>query len=627
MKTESFKINAKLVNWFETFSIFGAALVVIFGLLTGAGWVFDVDFLKRPLPDDGLVYGSMSIAFVLSGIGILCVGAQDKRVWLIGRSLGIVVALAGAMTFTEDIACLDLGLNCTIYQPQPDSRGLTFPGPMGPNVAFAFLLLGLSIASFNWKLREKYIFQYLAVASGALSAMALIGHSCGASYLCTLVGCIKMPLSASFALLFLSTSVLFAIPRLGIVEIFVKDGLGGRIARRAACFAAIVPVLLWLNKSGQDAQLYDAAFGWTVFAVVTIILAVICIAGSAEKIHAVEAAHSEAQQELERVTKSLPASRRTTFRNICLSCDKEFPHETESCPDCGSELDRVAQDVLVGSIFAEKYEMLELLGCGGMSSVYKAKHTVIGRVYAIKLMLAQASSNLRALKRFHIEAKAASQLSHPNLIAIHDFGFSSQGDPYLVMDFADGVSLGRIIYEEDRLTPDRVIKLFIPICEGLAEAHKHNVIHRDLKPENIMIVSDAEGGEKPVIVDFGLAKEQAEDTSDKLTKTGEVFGTPFYMSPEQCLGEKADTRADIYALGCIMYECLTGHPPFESEVPFAIMKMHVTQAPAPFAPDLGVPQWLEELVMACLRKERESRPASMQEIRDGLVLANSGAPV
>lgn len=306
------------------------------------------------------------------------------------------------------------------------------------------------------------------------------------------------------------------------------------------------------------------------------------------------------------------------LKNVCLDCLNEFPDFMEVCPDDGSPLSKLADNRMIGTVIADRYEILSVLGSGGMSSIYKAKHLELGKMFAIKIIHDHLASDLTMVKRFRQEAKAVSQLSHPNIVSVQDFGITTDGQPYLVMDFLDGIDLRTLTGAPMQL--HHAVPVFLQICEGLAHAHEHQVIHRDLKPDNIMMVQEPTGV-KAKIVDFGLAKTTK--TTQKLTRTGDVFGSPHYMSPEHCLGEPLDHRTDIYSLGCIMYECMTGYPPFDAESPLQVINKHVHESPPPIAPELGVPEWLEREIFRALEKNKERRHESAADLCNALTAGSA----
>jgi len=274
----------------------------------------------------------------------------------------------------------------------------------------------------------------------------------------------------------------------------------------------------------------------------------------------------------------------------------------------------------IGTIFAEKFEILSVLGQGGMSVVYKARHTLTERIVAIKLL---SSYDMPSLKRFQQEAKLACTLSHPYVISVFDFGVSADGQPFLVMDYLEGVTLAESIKTEGAMAVGRALGFFIQGCDALAYVHRREVLHRDLKPGNFMITRDHEEHEVLKLVDFGIAKYLSPDAEVlDLTRTGEVFGSPLYMSPEQCLGRKLDARADIYSMGCVMYEVLTSVPPLVGANAIDTLHKHIYEDPEPFSdarflPET-VPPHLENIIFKALSRELDARYQTMQEMLNDL---------
>ena len=307
---------------------------------------------------------------------------------------------------------------------------------------------------------------------------------------------------------------------------------------------------------------------------------------------------------------------------ICRKCGKQYSGADAVCPDDGMKLTKRQPDSLIGTIFAGKYEIQAQLGQGGMSIVYKARHRFINRPEAIKLLLETQGDDPNAFQRFQQEAELASTLSHQNIVSIHDFGFTDSGQPYFVMDCLEGQSLEDIILREGRVSVPRAIDIFRQICDGLEHAHKRGIIHRDLKPSNIVLIKEEDGSETAKIVDFGVAKAHQQTDRMRLTQTGQVMGSPVYMSPEQCQDFPLDQRSDIYSLGCLMYETLTGSPPFSAGSFFDLACLHVAQKPPPFAqkaPEAEIPAALESVVAKCLEKKSDDRFQSVEQVRQKLL--------
>jgi tRNA A-37 threonylcarbamoyl transferase component Bud32/tetratricopeptide (TPR) repeat protein len=284
-------------------------------------------------------------------------------------------------------------------------------------------------------------------------------------------------------------------------------------------------------------------------------------------------------------------------------------------------------DAYVGKTIGDRYEVLEVVGKGGMGVVYKVRHKQLHKFLALKMLPSKNGLDRDQVARFDAEAKAASGLNHPNLAGIHDYGTTDDGSPYLVMDFVEGSSLAQRIASSVALTQEDVLKLFIQVCDGLDYAHRKRIIHRDIKPSNMMIAGSAD---KPVacIVDFGIAKEvRTDENTNGLTQTGMLIGSPQYMSPEQWSGQKADSRTDIYALGCALFEALTGQPPFSGNGPMQLMYKHINERPPLFktvAKDRNISSSLERVVMQMLEKEPDNRYQSAADVKRDLELISQG---
>ena len=269
-----------------------------------------------------------------------------------------------------------------------------------------------------------------------------------------------------------------------------------------------------------------------------------------------------------------------------------------------------------GQVIAEHYKVLSLLGSGGMGAVYLVEDSRDSNKYALKTILATDASD-RNLQRFKRESEATSRLNHPNLVRIFDSGFISDGQPYFVMEFIEGKDLSTVMKEEGALPLDRVLEHFITICNAITYAHAQGVVHRDLKPSNVMI---ADGVIK--ILDFGIAKIFSDATQfNTVTRSGEVIGSPSYMSPEQCLGRPVDLRSDVYSIGCMLYECLVGTPPFIGETALATMLKHQSEKPLSLKEaSLGgsFPADLEIIISRMLEKDANNRYSDLLQVAEDL---------
>ncbi len=271
------------------------------------------------------------------------------------------------------------------------------------------------------------------------------------------------------------------------------------------------------------------------------------------------------------------------------------------------------------TLFMGKYRIAEPIGKGGMGSVYEA-YDIAEHRCAVKLMHSDASEDPNVVRRFLQEAKAAAIIKHQNVIEVLDHGIADDGRPYLVMPYLDGQPLGKLLKERKQIPITESLGIFLQICDGLAEAHARGVIHRDIKPSNIMFLYGGNLDHFVKIVDFGIAKvfPQAGDASMKQTTTGELFGSPHYMSPEQCKGQPVDQRSDIYALGCLMYEVVTGKLMFTAPDYASVMFMQVHNIPPPLVcvenQDSGLVARMEAIIHKCVAKESANRYQSMSEL-------------
>ncbi|MDB4906459.1 MAG: hypothetical protein JWO05_1243 [Gemmatimonadetes bacterium] len=295
---------------------------------------------------------------------------------------------------------------------------------------------------------------------------------------------------------------------------------------------------------------------------------------------------------------------------ICPQCGTEYELDQRFCPKDGTTL-RMQEGAtdLVGSIIADRYHVLRKLGEGGMGQVYLAEHVKMGRKSAVKVMNPGMVNDSDAISRFNREASNASRINHPNVCAVYDFGETPEGIIYLAMEYIEGQSLNGLIEDQGALNPLRAADIARQTGEALSVAHDMGIVHRDLKPDNIMLTKNRDGSDCVKVVDFGIAKA-ANSEAQKVTKTGLVVGTPEYMSPEQLAGDKLDGRSDIYALGLVAFNMLTGKLPFPAETVQESMIMRLTDKPRQLAEMKGDTTWSAE-VQDVLNKALE-RDASLR---------------
>lgn len=271
---------------------------------------------------------------------------------------------------------------------------------------------------------------------------------------------------------------------------------------------------------------------------------------------------------------------------------------------------------LIGKVIDQKYKVQSILGEGGMAVVYRAYHERMERTVVIKVMQGWLLSNKNAVERFEREAKLTAKLNHPNIVTVFDTGVLNGKEPYIVMEFIKGESLGDKIARQGALPCATGANIIIQICRGLQEAHNVGIIHRDLKPDNILLQDRTDRPDWVKIVDFGIS--HLAQGSKRLTKTGKMVGTPEYIAPEQLKDKPIDIRTDLYALGIILYEMLTGRVPFEGESAESILMKHLLEPPPPMTElrdDLGDDNPFEEIVMKALNKDPDERYQTATEFR------------
>lgn len=280
---------------------------------------------------------------------------------------------------------------------------------------------------------------------------------------------------------------------------------------------------------------------------------------------------------------------------------------------------------MVGTVLDGRYRLDSLIGEGGMGDVYRATHVHLDTQFAVKLLKPEFVANKTAIKRFRREAMAAGRINHQNAVRVTDFGVTSDNIVYLVMELVEGQSLRSLMREEGQMNYLRAVSIVRQICGAVEAAHQSGVIHRDLKPENILVVP-AQGAELVKVLDFGIAKLRETKTDAFLTQAGMIIGTPQYMSPEQCQGKELDHRSDIYSIGILLYEMLSGVVPFDAESTLEVVYNQLHQPPRPLTQIVPhIPAALARVVLRALEKEPGKRQSSALQLSDELKLAVESA--
>jgi serine/threonine protein kinase len=315
------------------------------------------------------------------------------------------------------------------------------------------------------------------------------------------------------------------------------------------------------------------------------------------------------------------------MRKLCLRCGSRFVSEADYCPHDGNLLvtDHEIPDPLLGVVLLEQFRIEAQIGTGGMGTVYRAHQTTVGRDVAIKVLRQELARDEQAVLRFEREARLAIGLDHPNLVRVFLTGRLADGRLYIVMELLEGRTLADEIEQLGPPAMDRAVILLIKLCAALGAVHSAGVVHRDIKPENVYLVRRGKDKDFVKLVDFGIARLlQAENTDPSTTQSGRIFGTASYISPEAAIGDRTDHRSDIYSLGVLAYQLLTGELPFEGSTSGALLMQHVHRQPPPMRSKgrgAEVPEALAAVVMRSLRKDPNARQQTLAELLDSLAEA------
>ena len=314
------------------------------------------------------------------------------------------------------------------------------------------------------------------------------------------------------------------------------------------------------------------------------------------------------------------------MERVCPECGTNT--EDPTCPNDGEMTLVVKQKKdeqgIIGKVIGGRYRITQVIGQGGFGAVYKCVHTATGDTLAIKVLRTDLEDNLDVVARFRLEAKATSRLKHPNTVRVFDFGQMDDGNLFLAMEFLDGCTLTDLMRREGPLEPERLVRIGLQILKSLSEAHSKGLVHRDLKPDNIFVQNMHGEPDFVRVLDFGIAKSMTADQQD-ITSTGAVIGTPKYMSPEQARGQNIDQRTDLYSLGIMLFEGISGAPPFVADTPLAMILRRVTEEPPRIHDNLALPTPIAlcDAVLKSLRRNPNDRYETADEMAAALAASLS----
>jgi eukaryotic-like serine/threonine-protein kinase len=320
------------------------------------------------------------------------------------------------------------------------------------------------------------------------------------------------------------------------------------------------------------------------------------------------------------VRRPMPAHDMTTASITCTGCKHAYADSALFCPNCGRpKVREVVTDPLLGKLLGERFQVQEQIGQGASGTIYRAEHVTLRRRVGIKVLHAELSRDDLAVERFRREATTVAEIDNEHIVEIHDFGRTPDGRLYLAMELLEGETLDTVLARDKTLSVERVADVLIQVGEALMEAHAIGYVHRDLRPRNMYLAVRRGKANFVKLLDFGLSKLVETDAQAASTSLGMTFGDPRYMSPEQARGDRIDRRADIYQLGCVAYEMLTGSPPFTGNRVFDILTKQVTEIPDPLPTRRpGVPLWMEAAVAKMLAKDPENRFATTTRMVEAL---------
>jgi hypothetical protein len=646
-------VSNEILNRYRITSRSLAIVVLALSLLVLFGWATGNYAIVRLIPDftsgsnsgnasipfAGQVNSTTAICLCLTSFALLILSfTSNSKLWIFARALGGLVAIFSILGIWGEITGEEL-FSLRFLQPEPSAPGITFPNPVVQEEAASLLLLGIALLTYAWTIKRTCLSHFFLIASLLVPLLILFGAATKSPHLCAMGGCFQMSIGFSILVIFSSLGTLLASCNSGHASLLVSKSAGGALSRRGAAFLLILPFLLLLRTilvtvEVRGYPLVEEPLSWAIFALLALVFTVWLIASGAGALERIETEKEEIKLQLEesednmrRTLKTVGGSGNgastgrnqsiTRFKKICMVCSQEFDFSVEICPNDQNPLQKVRYDTLIGTTFLDKYEILEELGSGGMSTVYRVKQVFLDKEFALKILKDSAAGSGEGIARFQREAQAAGALKHQGIISIQDFGLTPDGQPYMTMEYIAGSSLSQLLDKKSKLDLRLALSFMDQICEAIMHAHENGIVHRDLKPSNIMLVTELDGKITAKIVDFGIAKVVAENSENSLnlTKTGELIGSPLYMSPEQCRGQKIDHRSDIYSVGCVFYEMLVGMPPIVGKQVTDTILAHIQKPPNPFPDGLQVPENVKEAIYKALEKEPDARHQSMQDFK------------
>ncbi len=522
-------VSNEILNRYRITSRSLAIVVLALSLLVLFGWATGNYAIVRLIPDftsgsnsgnasipfAGQVNSTTAICLCLTSFALLILSfTSNSKLWIFARALGGLVAIFSILGIWGEITGEEL-FSLRFLQPEPSAPGITFPNPVVQEEAASLLLLGIALLTYAWTIKRTCLSHFFLIASLLVPLLILFGAATKSPHLCAMGGCFQMSIGFSILVIFSSLGTLLASCNSGHASLLVSKSAGGALSRRGAAFLLILPFLLLLRTilvtvEVRGYPLVEEPLSWAIFALLALVFTVWLIASGAGALERIETEKEEIKLQLEesednmrRTLKTVGGSGNgastgrnqsiTRFKKICMVCSQEFDFSVEICPNDQNPLQKVRYDTLIGTTFLDKYEILEELGSGGMSTVYRVKQVFLDKEFALKILKDSAAGSGEGIARFQREAQAAGALKHQGIISIQDFGLTPDGQPYMTMEYIAGSSLSQLLDKKSKLDLRLALSFMDQICEAIMHAHENGIVHRDLKPSNIMLVTELDG--------------------------------------------------------------------------------------------------------------------------------------